>query len=121
MYSQPPWSAIHQPVMTLVQAPLQRCAQRCQDKAQGQLPLNPKEKDVRAAQARSRLCLMSADVLTCIGQFHASKLLEPVTVLSPCMLLQAYMEKCAESCAEEFQQQIPKLYQQCLQSLDRYM
>ena len=41
-----------------------------------------------------------------------------------CLLLtllpmQAYMERCAESCAEEFQQQIPKLYQQCVQHLDR--
>ena len=45
--------------------------------------------------------------------------LQPKLVVLNVACMQAYMERCAESCAEEFQQQIPKLYQQCIQQLDQ--
>ena len=54
--------------MAVTQAPLQRCAQRCQDKAQGQLPVNPKDKDMRAAQARYlEPCWVLAHEMLCMS------------------------------------------------------
>ena len=41
-------------LLSWLQAPLQRCAARCQDTANAQLPVKPSEKDISAAQVQIR-------------------------------------------------------------------
>ena len=93
----------------LLQGRLQRCVQRCQDKAQEALSTSPTPKEIEKAQVggwgRCGWAGCSSAALPC---YPAPASVDVPAGLRPSPM-QGLLANCAADCAQEYEKQVPKL------------